>query len=195
METYDGQGSPFSPLQCRQGRTRRGGFVRSVSLIHQLSMHHEPKAPDGHQSNIPERATGRRTSPSVHACPTPHSWKTLRHPAPHEPRTQSSRARSSARGTRPTDASHPRRQAPPPRTHVVTPTPATHPRRTCAPRMQERPEHTRPRVYPVGLGTCDCNCVVTVSSTGAKNQFQGDDNGHVGRPCQVSPAPPFPEPL
>jgi hypothetical protein len=34
---------------------------------------------------------------------------------------------------------------------------------------------------------------VKVSSTGAKNQFQGDDNGHVGRPCQVSPALPFPE--
>ncbi len=25
------------------------------------------------------------------------------------------------------------------------------------------------------------NCAATVSSTGAKNQFQGDDNGHVGR--------------
>ena len=36
-------------------------------------------------------------------------------------------------------------------------------------------------------------CAVTVSSTGAKNQFQGDDNGHVGRPCQVSPDLPFPE--
>ena len=24
------------------------------------------------------------------------------------------------------------------------------------------------------------NCAVTVSSTGAKNQIQGDDNGHVG---------------
>jgi len=36
-------------------------------------------------------------------------------------------------------------------------------------------------------------CAVTVSSTGAENQFQGDDNGHVGRPCQVSPALPFPE--
>ena len=36
-------------------------------------------------------------------------------------------------------------------------------------------------------------CAVTVSSTGAGNQFQGDDNGHVGRPCQVSPALPFPE--
>jgi hypothetical protein len=36
-------------------------------------------------------------------------------------------------------------------------------------------------------------CVVTVSSTGAENQFQGDDNGHVGRPCEVSPALPFPE--
>jgi hypothetical protein len=26
-------------------------------------------------------------------------------------------------------------------------------------------------------------CAVTVSSTGAENQFQGDDNGHVGCPC------------
>ena len=34
---------------------------------------------------------------------------------------------------------------------------------------------------------------VTVSSTGAENQFQVDDNGHVGRPCEVSLAPPYPE--
>jgi hypothetical protein len=50
----------------------------------------------------------------------------------------------------PTDAAHPRHQAQPPRTYVVAPTPAANPRRTCAPRMQTRPEHTRPRVYPVG---------------------------------------------
>ena len=37
------------------------------------------------------------------------------------------------------------------------------------------------------------NCAVTVSSTGAENQFQADDNGHVGRPCEVSLAPPYPE--
>ncbi len=37
------------------------------------------------------------------------------------------------------------------------------------------------------------NCAVTVSSTGAENQFQGDDNGHVGRPCEVSLAPPYQE--
>ena len=34
---------------------------------------------------------------------------------------------------------------------------------------------------------------VTVSSTGAENQIQVDDNGHVGRPCEVSLAPPCPE--
>jgi hypothetical protein len=34
---------------------------------------------------------------------------------------------------------------------------------------------------------------VTVSSTGAENQFQVDDNGHVGRPCEVSLASPYPE--
>ncbi len=36
---------------------------------------------------------------------------------------------------------------------------------------------------------------VTVSSTGAENQIQGDGNGHVGRPCEVSLAPPYPEPF
>ena len=36
-------------------------------------------------------------------------------------------------------------------------------------------------------------CVVTVSSTGAKNLLQGDDNGHVERPCEVSLAPPYPD--
>jgi hypothetical protein len=55
------------------------------------------------------------------------------------------------RGPRPTYAAHPRRQAPPPRTHVVAQTPAVHPRSTCAPIMQERPEHTRPHMHPVGL--------------------------------------------
>jgi len=35
-------------------------------------------------------------------------------------------------------------------------------------------------------------CAVTVSSSGAENQFQVDDNGHVGRPCEVS-LPPCPE--
>jgi hypothetical protein len=39
------------------------------------------------------------------------------------------------------------------------------------------------------------NCAVTVSSTGAGNQFQADDNGHVGRSCEVSLAPPYPEPF
>ncbi len=39
------------------------------------------------------------------------------------------------------------------------------------------------------------NCAVTVASTGAENQFQADDNGHVGRPCEVSLAPPYPEPF
>ncbi len=37
------------------------------------------------------------------------------------------------------------------------------------------------------------NCAVTVSSTGAGNQFQADDNGHVGRPCKVFLAPPYQE--
>ena len=32
---------------------------------------------------------------------------------------------------------------------------------------------------------------VTVSSTGAGNQFQVDDNSHAGRPWEVSLAPPY----
>ena len=47
-------------------------------------------------------------------------------------------------GSRPTHAALQQRQAPPPRTHASAQTPSVHPRRTCAPRMQERPEHTRP---------------------------------------------------
>jgi hypothetical protein len=38
MKTYDGQGFPFSPLQCRQGRTRmRGGVGGSETMctLHQ----------------------------------------------------------------------------------------------------------------------------------------------------------------
>jgi hypothetical protein len=29
MESYDGPGFPFSPLQCSQGRTRMGGWLRT----------------------------------------------------------------------------------------------------------------------------------------------------------------------
>ncbi len=102
-------------------------------------------APDGDRRKSPERATGHRTSPSAHACPTPHCGKTPSHPAPHtSARTPTSRVRAAARGTRPTHAAHPLRQAPPPRTHAAAQTPAAHPRRTCAPCTQERPEHTRP---------------------------------------------------
>jgi hypothetical protein len=71
-----------------------------------------------------------------------------------QPRTRPSAHSSQAPallqgGTRPTHATHPRRQAPPPRTHAAAETPAAHPCRTCAPRMQERPEHTRPLMHPV----------------------------------------------
>jgi hypothetical protein len=48
------------------------------------------------------------------------------------------------KGDSPTYAAHPRCQAPPPRTHAAAQSPAAHPHRTCAPRTQERPEHTRP---------------------------------------------------
>jgi len=56
------------------------------------------------------------------------------------PRT---RARSAARGT---DDTHPRRQAPPPRTHVVAPTPSAHPRRTFTPHAGTARAHTSSRV-------------------------------------------------
>ena len=109
-------------------------------------------APDVDQCKRPERSTGRRTSPRADACPTQHCGKTQSRPAPHEPASSTTtRVRVAGRGTRPTYAAHPRHQAPPPRTHVVAQTPAVHPRRTCAPRMQERPEHTRPHMHPVGL--------------------------------------------
>ena len=77
----------------------------------------EPKAPDGHRSNSPERATRRLTSPSVHAYPTPYRCQTLSRPALHTPsRTPRGHRRCAASSTRPTDAAHPRRQAPnPPR--------------------------------------------------------------------------------
>ena len=56
-------------------------------------------------------------------------------------------------------------------------------------------EHRVERFFPylAMCVTCDYRGAVTVSSTGAKNQFQADDNGHVGRPCEVSLAPPHPE--
>jgi hypothetical protein len=111
--------------------------------MYPFSMHQPSNASDGHRSNIPERATGRSTSPIVHSCPTPHYGKTRSRPPP-------SHELSTARGTRPTDAAHPLRQVPSPRTHVIVPTPVAYPHRTCAPRMQARPEHTRPRVHTVG---------------------------------------------
>jgi hypothetical protein len=71
-----------------------------------------------------------------------------------QPRTRPTAHRSQAPaplqgGTRPTHATHQRHQAPPPRTHADSQTPAAHPCSTCAPRMQERPEHTRPLMHPV----------------------------------------------
>ena len=53
----------------------------------------------------------------------------------------------------------------------------------------------RLRVLGVVLVLVLRDCAVTVSSTEAENQFQADDNGHVGRPCEVSLAPPYQEPL
>ena len=124
----------------------------NVSATHPLPTQQQPDASDGPRGNSPERATGRRTSPIVHAYRTPHRGKTPRHPAPHaSTRTPTRHARPAAIGTRPTEAAHARRHAPPPCTHAVAPTPAAHPRRTSATRMQARPEYARRcgRPWPV----------------------------------------------
>jgi hypothetical protein len=105
-------------------------------------MQHESKAPDCHQSNIPERATGRRTSPSVHACPTPHRGKTPSRPAHHSPmRSLPPQVRPAASSTRPTASAYPRCQAPPPGTQGFAWTPDARPRRMSAPCTQARAEH------------------------------------------------------
>jgi len=118
-------------------------IVRNLSAEYPPPMHQPLYASDGDQRKSPERATGRRTNPSADACPTPHCGKTQRRPAPHVPaRATTTRVRVAGRGTRPTYAVHPWCQAPPPRMHAAAQTPAGYPRRTCAPRTQERPEHT-----------------------------------------------------
>ena len=119
-------------------------IVRNLSAEYPPPMQQLRYAPDVDQCKRPERSTGRRTSPRADACPTQHCGKTQSRPAPHEPASSTTtRVRVAGRGTRPTYAAHPRCQAPPPRTHATAQTPAPHPRRTCAPRTQERPEHTR----------------------------------------------------
>jgi len=44
---------------------------------------------------------------------------------------------------------------------------------------------------------CACVCAAFLRSNGVIHRtqkvIQGDDNGHVGRPCEVSLAPPYPE--
>jgi len=128
------------------------GTDRKISSFEQIFrmagiIRKEQDASDGPLGNSPERATGRRTSPSEHACPTPHNGKTPRRPAPCTPtRTQPPPVRRTVSRTRPTHAAQPRRQAPTPRTHVVAPAPAAHARRTSAPRAQARPGHARPRM-------------------------------------------------
>ena len=102
-------------------------------------MHHEPEAPDGHWSNIPERDTGRHTNPNVHACPTPHCGKTLRRAGP------PSQSRPIASSTRPTASAYPLCQAPPSGTQGVAATPAARPRRLSTPCTQSRAEHVCPR--------------------------------------------------
>ena len=44
---------------------------------------------------------------------------------------------------------------------------------------------------------CACACAAFLRGNGVIHRtqkvIQGDDNGHVGRPCEVSLAPPYPE--
>jgi len=62
-------------------------------------------------------------------------------------RTPFPHARPAASRTPPTDAAHPRRQAPTPRTHVVAPAPAVDACRMIAPRVQARTKNTHRRMY------------------------------------------------
>jgi hypothetical protein len=57
--------------------------VSSLSAEHRPPPQQPRYGPDGDRRKNPERATRRPTSPSDHACPTPHYWKTPRRPASH----------------------------------------------------------------------------------------------------------------
>ena len=57
--------------------TLRARIVRNLFVEYPFSTHQSSNTSHGHLSNSPERATGRRTSPSVHACPTPHCSRTF----------------------------------------------------------------------------------------------------------------------
>ena len=104
-------------------------------------------APDGDQHKSPEIATGRRTSPSADACPTPHCGKTQRCPARHVPASVT-RTRVRVPGRDPDQRTPPtrcdRHRLParmtlprlPPRTHAAPHTPhagtaRTHPHPAC----------------------------------------------------------------
>ena len=100
--------------------------ILRVCIVRNLSAQYLPRiqqprdAPDDDQRKNPEISTGRRTSPSADACPTPHCGMTQRRSARQVPANATSTrvsvaGRESAQRTPPT-----RGQAPPPRTHAAT---------------------------------------------------------------------------
>jgi len=145
------------------------GILR-VCIVRNLSAQYPPRmqqpryAPDGDQRKNPEITTGRRTSPSADACPTPHCGKTQRRPARHVPASATSTrvriaGREPAQRTPPTRGARHRLPARmplprlPPRTHAAP----AHPARrngpnAPAPRMH--PEGPRKQGFPHMAGGC-----------------------------------------
>ncbi len=113
---------------------------------------------DGHGSSSFERATGRCTSPSVHACPAPHRGKTSRRPARRVP-THSHTTLPVIACHPLTTATRPPSAAPPRRTMLVAVvsklalTPATRARRVRTPRTAHTPTtHTVVGRSPIIVG-------------------------------------------
>jgi len=139
-------------------------IVRNLSTQHPTRTQQPRHAPDGDQHKSPEIATGRRTSSSADACPTPHRGRTQRHQARHAPASATSaRARVArrepAQRTPPTRGARHRLPArmPLPRFPWRTHAAPAHPARrngpnAPAPRMH--PEGPRKQGFPHMAGGC-----------------------------------------
>jgi len=82
-------------------------------------------------------------------------------------------------------------QPPPPTPHLPLPCAGAHSAGTRFP-VDSIPAQQSPSLQHCILYSVIClRCNGVIRRT--QKVIQGDDNGHVGRPCQVSPAPPCPE--